>query len=122
MQEFRGGEAEASLGRVAPTSLHLWTVAPMNAKELRRLMPQSAKDVEGARQFVGLGPDNLTLVVPEMLRQLKDEASPLTQVYAEFFASEGEVFAEEVCKALSNSKLEYQRYILVSRVLPRWSR
>jgi hypothetical protein len=57
-----------------------------------------------------------------MLRQLKNLASPVPKIYSEFFAAHGETFAEEVELILSRSGMEYQKYMIVSQILPHWSR
>lgn len=93
----------------------------MNAKELRRAMPQDSQDVATAREFVSLGPECLAPVVTEMLRQLKDYQSPVAEVYWEFFANHGEPFAEEVARFLGRTTMDYQKDVIVSRVLPAWS-
>lgn len=106
----------------APTGSPVILESKMTAKELRRLMPRDSHDVTTARDFVSLGPDLLAPVADEMLRQLSDQASPVAQIYAEFFALHGKAFAEDVAKFLCKRGMEYQKYMIVGWVLPEWSR
>lgn len=85
-------------------------------------MPQDQNDVSTAEAFVSLPPDVLAPVVTEMLHQLKDQSSLVAMIYAQFFAEHGEAFAEQVAEVLGNNRLEYQHYMIVGWVLPRWSR
>lgn len=85
-------------------------------------MPQDAHDATVARQFVALGPEVIAPVADEMLRQLKDETSPVALIYAEFFAANGERFKEDVALFLQKSRMEYQHYMIVGWILPHWSK
>ncbi len=85
-------------------------------------MPQDQNDSSTAEEFVSLPPDVLAPVVTEMLRQLKDQRSAVAMIYAQFFAENGEAFAEQVAEVLGNSRLEYQHYMILGWVLPHWSR
>ncbi len=85
-------------------------------------MPQDMQDAATAREFVSLGAETVAPVVQEMLRQLKDETSPVAQVYAQFFATHGEVFLQEVAQILLRPGMEYQKYMIVGQVLPHWTR
>jgi len=85
-------------------------------------MPQDHNDSSTAKEFVSLPPEVITPVAPEMLRQLKDQSSSVALIYAQFFAENGEAFAEQVAEVLGTSQLKYQHYMIVGWVLPHWSR
>ena len=94
----------------------------MNTKQLRQLMPKDAQDSTAARELVSLGPETLAPVVPEMLRHLKDHKSPVAEIYCDFFANQGERFADEVARVLGKSTMPDLKNAIVARVLPAWSR
>ena len=93
----------------------------MDAKQLRQLMPKNAHDAQSAKDLVSLGALELAPVVPEMLRQLKTLGSPVSDILADFFARNGEPYAEEVARFLSHSTMPEVKWVIVSRVLPSWS-
>lgn len=93
----------------------------MTAKEIRRRLPQDSHDVAGAREFISLDPEHIRLVLPDMLRQLKDIRSPVAQVYCEYLADHGEAYAGEVAEFLGRARMDYQKFMIVGQVLPGWS-
>lgn len=93
----------------------------MNTKELRRLMPQNAQDVEAARQLVLIEPSMLMPIIPDMLRHLKDHKSPVADIYCNFLALNGEPFVELVESFLAKSSMPDLKNVIVTRILVHWS-
>jgi len=93
----------------------------VDAKQLRQLMPKNAHDAQSAKELVSLGASELAPVVPEMLRQLKTLDSPVSEIFADFFARFGEPYAEEVGRFLTRSTMPEVKWVIVSRILPSWS-
>ena len=94
----------------------------MDAKELRHLMPKNAEDRKAARELVALDPETLAPVVPEMLRHLKHVDSPVSEVFCQFFATHGERYVLHVLSFLARSTMPEVKEVLLSRVLPAWSK
>ena len=94
----------------------------MNTKQLRLLMPKNAQDEAAARELVALDPAELAPMVPEMLRHLKHSDSPVTEAFCHFFATHGERYILSVTEVLARSTLPEVKHVLLSRVLPSWSR
>ncbi len=92
----------------------------MNAKELRKLMPQNAQDAEAARPLVALGYPALKPICRDMLRRVKDYKSPVADIICDFFASVGEPVADEVAYALFWLKPSALKYKVVSNIVARW--
>ena len=84
-------------------------------------MPKNAQDSAAAADLVALGPDELAPVVPEMLRNLKHYKSPVSGIYASFFATHGERFIQHVKEVLARSTLPEVKWVLLSNVMPSWS-
>ena len=93
----------------------------MDAKQLRQLMPKNAQDAQSASELVTLPAAVLAPVVPDMLRQLKNLDSPVTGIFADFFAQHGESYAQEVQSFLYRSTMPEVKWVIVSRILPSWS-
>jgi hypothetical protein len=93
----------------------------MERRQLNQLMPKDAQDADAARELVSLGPDEIRSVVPEMLRLLKNVDSPVCATFADFFAREGECFADQVASQLSRSTMPEVKWVIVSKILPFWS-
>lgn len=85
-------------------------------------MPKDAQDVVAARELVTLDPQELAPVIPEMLRHLKHHDSPVAETFCEFFARNGDRHAASVAAVLGRSTMPEIRRVLLSRVLPSWSR
>lgn len=94
----------------------------MDARQLRLLMPRNAQDVAAATELTSLGPAELAPVIPEMLRHLKHHDSPVAEEFCKFFANHGERYVESINSFLSRSTLPEVKHVLLSRVLPAWSR
>ena len=94
----------------------------MEAKQLRLLMPKNAQDVEAAKELTSLDPAELGPVIPEMLRHLKHYDSPVADSFCSFFANHGERYVASVIPFLSRSTLPEVKHVLLSKILPAWSR
>jgi hypothetical protein len=94
----------------------------MDTKQLRLLMPKNAQDEAAARELVALDPAELAPVIPEMLRHLKHSDSPVTEAFCQFFATHGERYVTSVLAVLARATLPEVKHVLLSRVLPSWSR
>jgi tRNA A37 N6-isopentenylltransferase MiaA len=84
-------------------------------------MPKNAQDSAAAADLVALGPDELAPVVPEMLRNLKHYKSPVSAIYASFFAIHGERFIHHIKEVLSHGTLPEVKWALLSQAMPSWS-
>lgn len=98
----------------------------MDKKQLRDLMPRNKNDAERARYIVSFPYEAVKPVVQEMLRWLRtyriSEESPVAEVFIEFFVANALVAAEDVQKALSMSRQDHLKYVIVTQVLPEWPR
>lgn len=94
----------------------------MNLKQLRLLLPENAQDVHSAIQLVALEPKALAPVIPEMLRHLKHSKSPVADTFCRFFALHGEQYVAHVVSILARSTMPEIKYVILSSVLPVWSR
>jgi hypothetical protein len=93
----------------------------MERRQLNQLMPKNARDADAARELVSLGASEIGSVVPEMLRLLKNVDSPVCATFADFFAREGECFADHIANQLSRSTMPEVKWVIVSKILPSWS-
>jgi hypothetical protein len=92
----------------------------MDKRDLKRLLPVDQNDEATAKHLVSLGIDAIRPIVPDMLRWLRVSDSPVERVFSEFFAVHGEKVANEVNAALSGNEVGTMKYVVVTKVLPRW--
>jgi hypothetical protein len=91
----------------------------MDAKSLKRLLPQDKDDAETARALVALGFPVLEPVLPQMLEWLKSNGSPVEVVMRDFFAALGVHAVLVVQKALT-SRHDGLKYSVVTNVVAKW--
>lgn len=91
----------------------------MDAKALKRLLPRSKDDAEGARALVALGFPAVEPVMGHMLDWLKTSGSPVELVMREFFAGLGAPAVPAVQKALA-SRHDALKHAIVEHVVTQW--
>ena len=91
----------------------------MDAKSLKRLLPRTKEDAEGAKALVALGYPAVEPVMPQMLDWLKSNGSPVELVMCDFFALLGAHAVPVVRKALA-SRHDALKYSVVKNVVSKW--
>jgi len=91
----------------------------MDAKSLKRLLPQDKDDAEGAKALVAIGYPTVEPILSQMLDWLKTNGSPVELVLRDFFAGLGVHAVPAVQKALS-SRHDLLKYSVVRHVVCRW--
>ncbi len=91
----------------------------MDRKELLRLMPRNAFDVEGARRIVDLGYPAIEPVHRDMIQAMRVAESPAADVFTDYFAEIGTPGAPAVAEGLHREDC-WLRHRLFTRVLPAW--
>ena len=92
----------------------------MNRKELLRLMPRNAADLESARQIIDLGYPVIEPVHCDMIQAMRVAESPVADVFADYFGEVGASAVPAVAEGLNRENC-WLRYRLFTRVLPFWS-
>lgn len=92
----------------------------MDRKELLRLMPRDASDMEGARRIVDLGYPAVEPVHRDMIQAMRVAESPVADAFADYFADVGASAAPAVAEGLHRENC-WLRHRLFTRVLPSWS-
>lgn len=91
----------------------------MGRKELLRLMPRNASDMEGARRIVDLGYPAVEPVHRDMIQAMRVAESPVADAFAAYFAEVGASAASAVAEGLHRENC-WLRHRLFTQVLPSW--
>jgi hypothetical protein len=91
----------------------------MDAKSLKRLLPRTKDDAEGAKALVAIGYPTVEPVMPLMLDWLKTNGSPVELIMRDFFASLGTRAVPAVQKALA-SRHDGLKYSVLKHVVCKW--
>lgn len=92
----------------------------MDRKELLRLMPRNASDLEGAKRILDKGYPAIAPVHRDMIQSMRVAESPVADAFAAYFAEVGGAAASEIGEALHKENC-WLRHRFFSRVFPSWS-
>jgi hypothetical protein len=91
----------------------------MTRKEILRLMPANAEDIEGAIRIVELGYPIIAPVFSDMVSCMRVAESPVADTFADFFGRLGSPALEAIGAGLGKENC-WLRHRIFTRVLPLW--
>lgn len=95
---------------------------PMTYRELQDLLPRNKEDSERANYLSSLDYETIRPVVYPMLQWLRTYPSPVAEAFIEFFVKNGDFAKAEVCEAFIHKQQSHWRFVMVTHIMPNWSR
>ena len=89
-------------------------------KELLRLMPKNAEDLEGANRITELGYPVVEPVHTDMIYAMRVADSPVGDAFAAYFSEVGDSASAAVAEGLNRENC-WLRHRLFTKVFPAWS-